>query len=85
MAARWRKGGFDYHQLHPASGEGKATMDRYGDERNFLCPDGQKRTFEWHLKGLPNAWRIHIWADSHSRKILIGYVGRHLPTINDPT
>ena len=64
-------------------------MQQYGHLRIFVCPDGEKRTFDYHLKGLPDYWRIHIWPDEQgifreandpARKILIGYIGKHLLT-----
>ena len=85
LANAWVQGEFNYSNIHNASPESPSTMSRFGEQRRFVCPDGQRRTFEWHLKSLPNPWRIHIWADSRQKKILIGYVGRHLPTATEPT
>ena len=85
LGSAWVQGEFNYHNIHNASQESPSTMSRFGERRRFVCPDGQRRTFEWHLKSLPNPWRIHIWADSRQNKILIGYVGRHLPTATEPT
>ena len=85
LANAWVIGSFDYRQIHNASPESPTTMNRFGDRRNFVCPDGQQRTFEWHLKGFPNAWRVHILADAREFRILIGYVGKHLSTASDPT
>jgi hypothetical protein len=81
----WTEGGFDGAQLRNASPESHQTLNQFGQQRELVCPDGRIRLFNWHLKGLPNAWRIHIWPDEKNRKILIGYIGRHLPTVNDPT
>ena len=85
LTSSWEGGNFNYRQIHNASPESPSTMGRFGDRREFVCPDGQRRMFEWHLKGLPNAWRIDIVADTKEKKILIGYVGKHLPTASDPT
>lgn len=85
LANTWEQNDFNYHQIPNASTESRSTMGRYGDRRKFVCPDGQRRLFEWHLKSLPQAWRIHFWADPRQKKILIGYVGKHLPTSQDPT
>jgi len=76
----WTKSGFDGSEIHNASYETTVTMQQYGSQREFVCPDSVTRTFEFHLKGLPNAWRIHIWPDVEKRQILIGYIGKHLDT-----
>lgn len=81
----WKRGGFNYHQIHNASDESPSTKSRYGDRRRFVCPDGQRRLFSWHLKGLPFMWRIYIRALQEERYVLIGYVGKHLPTVRNPT
>ena len=85
LANAWEQGEFNYQNIHNASPESPSTLGRFGQQRSFVCPDGQRRLFSWHLKSLPNPWRIHIQADSRQKKILIGYVGRHLPTVRDPT
>ena len=85
LANAWEYGEFNYQYIHNASPESPSTMGRFGEQRRFVCPDGQRRTFEWHLKSLPNPWRIHILADSRQKKILIGYVGKHLPIATKPT
>lgn len=81
----WEQGNFNYYKIHNASTESPSTIGKYGDRREFVCPDGQRRLFAWHLKGLPLKWRIHIYADPEERQVLIGYVGRHLPTSTNPT
>ena len=81
----WRHGGFNYHQIHNSSDESPSTISRYGDQRRFVCPDGRRRLFSWHLKGLPFMWRIHIRALQEEKCVLIGYVGKHLPTVKKPT
>ena len=80
LSNEWKQGNFNYRQIHNSSDESSSTMGRYGHQRRFLCPDGQRRTFRWHLKGLPLMWRIYIWADAVDRKLLVGYVGKHLET-----
>lgn len=62
------------------SGESKPTLDRYKKERTFLCPDGQERLFDRHVKLRFCNWRIHFFAQKPG-KVIIGYVGRHLPTV----
>jgi hypothetical protein len=67
------------------SGESKPTIQKYSKERTFRCPDGQKRLFEQHIKLKVCNWRIHFFPKKPGEKIIIGYVGRHLPTENYPT
>ena len=80
LANVWKRNNFNYGQIHNASPESPSTMGRYGEQRMFVCPDGERRTFEWHLR-LHGYWRIHIWADPVEKKILIGYVGKHLDIV----
>lgn len=86
---QWLDGGFSRQSIPNSSGESDSTMQQYGHLRVFMCPDGEKRTFDYHLKGLPDHWRIHIWPDEEgifrdnndeAQKILIGYIGKHLTT-----
>jgi len=78
-AESWTEGGFNSNKLHGnASPESEATLKQYSKERTFLCPDEQERIFSWHVK-LPLGWRIHFYPEK-PRKILIGYIGKHLPT-----
>lgn len=85
----WLDGAFVGQNIPHSSTESDSTMQRYGNLRVFMCPDGERRTFDYHLKGLPDHWRIHIWPDEQglfrdandmTHKILIGYIGRHLLT-----
>lgn len=73
----WGEGHFDIHKISNASGESESTMNQYSAERTFLCPDGQHRVFEWHVK----RWRmrIHFIDVPEARRILVGYAGDHLP------
>ncbi|MCY4118043.1 MAG: hypothetical protein OXF55_14240 [Caldilineaceae bacterium] len=80
LSNEWESGNFDYRKIHNSSDESPSTMGKFGSQRIFVCPDGRSRTFRWHLKGLPLKWRIHICADPARRKLIVGYVGRHLDT-----
>ncbi len=62
------------------SGESKPTLDKYFKERTFRCPDGKDRLFERHVKLRFCNWRIHFLAEQPGI-LIIGYVGRHLPTV----
>lgn len=82
----WNNGPFDMQQLPTrVSPESEATLNQYGAERRFLCPDGQERVFSLHVRITPGAWRIHFIPLADEHRILIGYIGRHLPTVHDPT
>jgi hypothetical protein len=54
-------------------------MAQYGSHRVFDCPDGQQRTFDWHMRCNPNEWRIHF--SPERPRIFVGYIGPHLPTV----
>lgn len=63
------------------SGESEPTLNKYRQERIFVCPDGKERLFERHIKLRLCNWRIHFIAEKPG-KLIIGYIGRHLPTVN---
>lgn len=63
----------------PCSEESESTLAQLGHTRTFLCPDGERRVFSWHSKIALEAWRIHFLTVPASRRVLIGYIGKHLP------
>lgn len=73
----WTTPNFDIHRLSNASGESRSTLAMYSRERTFLCPDGEHRLFEWHLKR--SSFRIHFYCFERTKRVLIGYAGSHLP------
>lgn len=73
-------GGFEPDKLYNARPETNATLNKYGDERTFICPDGIKRVFSWHVSAL-DAWRIYFEPLPDNKKMVIGYIGRHLKTV----
>jgi hypothetical protein len=78
----WTEGGFDQGQLPTrATPESQATLERYGNERTFVCPDNVVRTFSWHVRLTLHAWRVHFHPDPQTRTMIIGYIGPHLPTV----
>ena len=77
-ASGWKQGGFRNENLAPCSEESNSTLEQFGDERKFGCPDGKPRTFSWHLKR--GRWRIHFIPDDGNRTLLVGYLGKHLRT-----
>jgi hypothetical protein len=68
------------------SGESESTRNNsnFRKKRTFRCPDGQERVFEPHVKLKFCNWRIHFLAETPGR-VIIGYVGAHLPTTKYPT
>lgn len=83
----WTQGAFDV-MLIPAkvSPESPATLHQFASERTFRCPDGVERVFDWHVKININAWRVHFYFDNAKpSSLIIGYIGKHLPTASDRT
>lgn len=81
FCANWQEGVFEPTQLRGgARQESQATLQQYGIERTFMCPDGEERVFNWHISINPSAWRLHFFPLHKERKIIIGYIGRHLLT-----
>ncbi|MEA5532056.1 hypothetical protein VB638_21185 [Dolichospermum sp. UHCC 0684] len=78
----WKSGGFSVTGYPlDESGESEPTLNKYGQERLFTCPDNEERFFERHIKLRSCNWRIHFFP-LQPGKVIIGYVGRHLPTVN---
>ncbi|MBE9005172.1 hypothetical protein IQ259_08980 [Fortiea sp. LEGE XX443] len=77
----WKTGAFNVEGYAlDESGESEATLNKYGKQRAFICPDGKERLFERHVKLKFCNWRIHFFPKEPG-KVFIGYVGRHLPTV----
>ncbi|TVP65473.1 MAG: hypothetical protein EA343_03255 [Nodularia sp. (in: Bacteria)] len=83
----WNNGSFNT-EGYPLeeSGESQPTLEKYFKERTFLCPDGKERLFERHIKLRVCNWRIHFFPEQpvfpeQSGTVIIGYIGRHLPTV----
>ena len=74
----WNVGNFNIHGINNASGESGPTLEMYGEERKFRCPDGEYRLFEWHVKR--GDTRIHFFDFPAQKRLLVGYVGGHLRT-----
>jgi hypothetical protein len=81
----WDVGSFFLEGLDESC-ESESTMNNsnFRRKRTFRCPDGQERVFERHIKLKFCNWRIHFLAETPGR-VIIGYVGTHLPTIKYPT
>lgn len=82
----WLDGPFDHRRIAcTVSPESSRTLQEYGQERTFLCYDGNTRTFSWHIKLTPNAWRIYFYPLEDERQLIIGYIGSHLSTVKYST
>lgn len=68
---------FVFTKARPQS---QPTLDKYAKEHTFLCPDGQKRLFSLHID-LSYSERLHFYPDEDRRRIIVGYIGKHLPTV----
>ena len=65
-----------------ASKESPETLKHFDYQREFLCPDGSTRLFDWHSKQKGQNLRVHFCPPDHGgRDFIIGYVGPHLDTI----
>ena len=74
----WTTVGFNMKAISSSSGESQSTLDMYGNQRTFICPDGQPRVFSWRKK--LSALRLDFFDFSAQKRLLAGYVGRHLDT-----
>ena len=67
------------HQF--AGGEGRRTMQQYGDSRRFGDDNGRLVEMSAHLK-IGRELRLHlVWSPEETRW-LVGYFGRHLPIVS---
>jgi hypothetical protein len=80
---RWSTGPFRHEELRcqptPES-ESLSNNPELRRLRTFVCPDGERRYFQWHLKNFGRNLRLHYFPIEKERIVLIGYIGRHLPT-----
>lgn len=68
----------DYFYIRPDTTN---TLGMYGTERTFSLPDGRNILFKWHFNLAPgSSLRGYIHWCSSSKKIYIGYIGKHLRT-----
>jgi hypothetical protein len=80
----WTKGYFNPTEIN-WSPESEPTLQKYGEQRTFMCYDGQCRLFSSHSKLKDVNMRIHFFPLTTERVVFIGYVGKHLPTVKAPT
>lgn len=68
------------HRCRPES-ESVQEDDELKRMRVFETPYGEKVFFSWHISFAGNfPGRIHFYPDAVTKKGIIGYVGKHLPT-----
>lgn len=84
FAANWKTGAFNLDRLNAktnlrASKESASTMNLYGASRRFKLPDGRRELFEIHIK--TGNFRFHFYPDNQEKKVYVGYIGPHLPTV----
>lgn len=78
----WMEGGFDPDSIpSKVSPESEVTLQQYGGARTFMCPDGIERTFSWHVRLTPNAWRLYFHPVPEHRQLIIGYIGPKPDTV----
>jgi len=77
----WEDGAFDSRTIPNTTREGEATLQKYGEERTFMKPDGEPELFSWHIKR--GAFRIYFIPNPNDRTCLVGYVGPHLRTVRN--
>lgn len=65
--------------------ESGPTLQAYGSERTFVCPDGRERLFIWHARITPEPWRIYFEPQVERRALTIAYIGPHLRTVRYST
>ena len=86
FASRWTSGPFPLDNVPgKITAESELTLERYGIQRTFEVPGGSTRRFSLHGRLTPNAWRYYVLEEKIGGKLVIGYIGPKLPTINDPT
>jgi hypothetical protein len=84
----WKSGDFYIESsILEYSPESNQTLNnsKYKKQREFICPDGQKRLFSLHAKLRICNWRIYFYPDQADKKVIIGYIGKHLSTDKYPT
>jgi hypothetical protein len=88
LVSEWSGGAFPHGKLPcPTSGESESVLnnEKWRDMRLFQTPAKEWKLFEWHMKHKSYNIRIHYLPDANKRVLMIGYVGKHLPTKDNPT
>lgn len=81
----WSHANFDSTQIAcKTTPESTETLSRYNSEHRFVCPDGEKKLFSWHIRTTPGDGRIFFFPDEKLGKGIIGHIGSKLPTVKYP-
>ena len=76
----WRLEGTEKPALPMVHTESEATMQRYGNKREFRSISGQRNIFRLHAM-IGSGYRIHFRIDKPNKTLEIGYIGKHLPVV----
>lgn len=75
----FRDRGYDY-----AQGDSETTAAKHGDDRKFLL-DGKPCQLREHVTlfaNTPDCVTVYWFTDNDARRLVVGYVGPHLPTVS---
>lgn len=77
----WSEGSFSYEDTKKKtnlriSPESQSTINKFGTQRKFFIPGLGKILFDLHIKA--GDLRFHFYPDNNTKKIYIGYIGKHL-------
>lgn len=68
------------------SDESESTKNQFSDERTFFDPAiSDDRLMTHHIKMFGDDIRIHLCWSRDEGRFLVGYIGKHLRTVRDPT
>lgn len=74
-ASRRKEGIFHADELpSKVTPESETRMRDFANELIRVCPDGITRSFDWHSRFTPGAWRIHFYPLENSNKIIVGNI-----------
>jgi hypothetical protein len=83
-AKEWTEGRYSDNEVRKyglnVSGESLSTLNKYGTQRKFKLPNGKREIFEQHIK--TGDLRFHFYPDNQTKKIYVGYIGKHLPIVS---
>lgn len=84
-ARNWSEGAYSDDKVKQygltVSGETSGTLSNYGRLRKFKLPRGERKLFEKHIK--TGDLRFHFYPENETKKIYVGYIGKHLPTVTN--